>query len=78
MKILNLNQFNEKMRIVPLSDEDFGKISDNPVDEGNLEQWEKVIWEINVDFNLNGDKYFKILGIPYNPNNDIGFRNYPF
>ena len=29
MRILNLNQFNEKMKIVPLSDDDFDKIPDN-------------------------------------------------
>ena len=28
MRILNLNQFNEKMKIVPLSDEEFKRISD--------------------------------------------------
>ena len=29
MKVLNIDQFNEKMRIVPLSDEDFDKIPDD-------------------------------------------------
>ena len=29
MKILNMNQFNEKMKIVPLSDKDFYKMSDD-------------------------------------------------